>query len=50
MQQCLCTILLYIQVGAVQESLEHDMELLCLTGVEDKLQVNSFAGGSLQES
>ena len=25
---------------AVQESLEYDMELLCLTGVEDKLQVD----------
>ena len=23
----------------VQRSLEHDLELLCLTGVEDKLQV-----------
>ena len=32
----------------VQRSLEHDLELLCLTGVEDKLQVmlgmqNGFA-------
>ena len=23
----------------VQKTLEHDLELLCLTGVEDKLQV-----------
>ena len=29
-----------MQVLAVQESLEYDMELLCLTGVEDKLQVD----------
>lgn len=28
------------QVSAVQSSLESDMELLCLTGVEDKLQVS----------
>eukprot|EP00795_Rhopilema_esculentum_P001806 gene1806-16293_t len=28
------------KVLAVQESLEYDMELLCLTGVEDKLQVD----------
>ena len=28
------------QVGAVVESLERDMELLCVTGVEDKLQDN----------
>ena len=27
------------QVAAVRESLERDMELLCVTGVEDKLQV-----------
>ena len=26
------------KVAAVVESLERDMELLCLTGVEDKLQ------------
>lgn len=30
----------FTQVLAVQESLEYDMELLCLTGVEDKLQVD----------
>ena len=28
------------RVSAVVESLERDMELLCLTGVEDKLQDN----------
>ena len=28
------------KVAAVVESLERDMELLCLTGVEDKLQEN----------
>ena len=28
------------QVAAVVESLERDMELLCVTGVEDKLQDN----------
>ena len=28
------------QVAAVIESLERDMELLCVTGVEDKLQDN----------
>ena len=28
------------QVAAVIESLERDMELLCITGVEDKLQNN----------
>ena len=28
------------QVAAVIESLERDMELLCITGVEDKLQDN----------
>ena len=28
-----------LQVMDVQRSLEHDLELLCLTGVEDKLQV-----------
>ena len=28
------------QVAAVVESLERDMELLCVTGVEDKLQEN----------
>ena len=33
----------------VQRTLEHDLELLCLTGVEDKLQVilvriNCFVG------
>lgn len=28
------------QALAVQESLEYDMELLCLTGVEDKLQTD----------
>ena len=28
------------RVGAVEESLERDLELLCLTGVEDKLQEN----------
>ena len=27
------------QVAAVIESLERDMELLCVTGVEDKLQL-----------
>ena len=27
------------QVAMVKESLERDMELLCVTGVEDKLQV-----------
>ena len=30
----------YFKALAVQESLEYDMELLCLTGVEDKLQVD----------
>jgi hypothetical protein len=29
----------FFQLSAVQSSLENDMELLCLTGVEDKLQV-----------
>ena len=29
-----------VQVAAVIESLERDMELLCITGVEDKLQDN----------
>ena len=29
----------FVQVMAVQRTLEHDLELLCLTGVEDKLQV-----------
>ena len=33
-------LLLSVQVGAVVESLERDMELLCVTGVEDKLQDN----------
>ena len=33
--------LVWLQVLAVQESLERDLELLCLTGVEDKLQVSS---------
>lgn len=28
------------RVAAVLESLEHNMDLLCLTGVEDKLQEN----------
>ncbi len=28
------------QVAAVVESLERDMELLCVTGVEDRLQDN----------
>ena len=28
------------KVSAVVESLERDLELLCLTGVEDKLQEN----------
>ena len=28
------------KVASVVESLERDMELLCLTGVEDKLQVD----------
>ena len=28
------------QVAAVIESLERDMELICVTGVEDKLQDN----------
>jgi hypothetical protein len=35
-----CTrIFLTFQLSAVQSSVENDMELLCLTGVEDKLQV-----------
>ena len=29
-----------VKVTAVIESLEFDMELLCLTGVEDRLQEN----------
>ena len=28
------------QVNAVVESIERDMELLCVTGVEDKLQLD----------
>lgn len=32
-------IISILQVMDVQRSLEHDLELLCLTGVEDKLQV-----------
>ena len=34
------------QVAMVKESLERDMELLCVTGVEDKLQARSISFGS----
>ena len=33
------TFYTFYQISAIQSSLENDMELLCLTGVEDKLQV-----------
>lgn len=33
------TFCTFYQISAIQSSLENDMELLCLTGVEDKLQV-----------
>ena len=36
---CLLGFCFVFQVLAVQESIEHDLELICLTGVEDKLQV-----------
>lgn len=33
-------LLYFLQMLKVEESLIYDMELLCLTGVEDKLQID----------